>query len=57
MPPASMRGRPDTADQRAALRAAGQLRHLRTRAEKRRLAHELCRYLIAVLKRGHSQRR
>jgi phenylpyruvate tautomerase PptA (4-oxalocrotonate tautomerase family) len=39
-----------------ALRAAENMRNLKTPAEKRELAHELCRYLVAILgkkERGH----
>ena len=35
-----------------ALRAAELIRELRTHAEKREMAHHLCRYLVAILKRG-----
>lgn len=35
-----------------ALRAAENMRNLTTPAEKRALAHELCRYLVAILKGG-----
>jgi len=44
--------------QQAAVRAAANIQNLKTPAEKRELAHELCRYLVAILggskkERGH----
>ena len=38
-----------TAAQQAAIRAAENIRNLKTAAEKRELAHQLCRYLAAIL--------
>jgi hypothetical protein len=35
-----------------AMRAAEVIRELRTPAEKREMAHHLCRYLVAILSRG-----
>jgi len=35
-----------------AIRAAENMRNLPTPAEKRALAHELCRYMLAILKGG-----
>jgi hypothetical protein len=40
---------------RTAVRAAENMRNLRTREEKRELAHELCRYYKAILA-GHTQK-
>lgn len=40
------------AQHNTAMRAAEAIRNLRTPAEKRAMAHELCRYLVAILSRG-----
>lgn len=50
-----MYARPLTSSEKVAIRAAENMRNLRTREDKRELAHELCRYYIALLRTPKQQ--